>query len=113
MRRGEIWWAEPPAPVGAKPGFRRPLLIIQADDFNRSSLRTVIGVALTTNLRLADAPGNLLLPAAESGLPKDSVVNVTQILTVDKGLLTTRAGAVDDRTMLLVEDCLRLVTGLV
>ena len=113
MRRGEIWWAELPAPVGAEPGFRRPLLIVQSDDFNRSSLQTVIGLALTTNLRLAQAPGNLLLPAAESGLPKDSAVNVTQILTVDKHLLTTRAGAVDDRTLLLVEDGLRLVLGLV
>ena len=113
MRRGEIWWAELPAPVGAAPGFRRPLLIVQTDDFNRSSIQTVVGLALTTNLRLAAAPGNLLLPAAESGLPKDSVVNVTQILTVDKGLLTARAGALNDRSMLLVEDGLRLVLGLV
>jgi len=113
MRRGEIWWAELPAPVGAEPGYRRPLLIVQSDDFNRSSLQTVIGIALTTNLRLANAPGNMLLPAAESGLPKDSVVNVSQILTTDKGLLTTRAGALNDRTMLLVEDGLRLVLGLV
>ena len=113
MRRGEIWWAELPAPVGAEPGFRRPLLIVQADDFNRSSLQTVIGMALTTNLRLAGAPGNVLLPATESGLPKDSVVNVTQILTVDKGLLTARAGGLDDRVMLLVEDGLRVVLGLV
>jgi len=112
MRRGEIWWAELPAPIGAEPGFRRPLLIVQIDDFNRSNIQTVIGVALTTNLRLADAPGNVLLPAAESGLPKDSVANVTQILTADKGLLSTRAGALDDRAMLLVEDGLRLVLGL-
>jgi mRNA interferase MazF len=112
VRRGEIWWAELPAPVGAEPGFRRPLLIIQADDFNRSSLQTVIGLALTTNLRLAEAPGNLLLPTNESGLPRDSVVNVTQIITADKGLLTARAGALDDRTMLLVEDGLRLVLAL-
>lgn len=113
MRRGEIWWAELPATVGAEPGFRCPLLLVQADDFNRSSIQTVIGLALTTNLRLADAPGNLLLPAAESGLPKDSVVNVTQILTVDKGLLSARAGALNDRAMLLVEDGVRLVLGLV
>ena len=113
MRRGEIWWAELPAPVGAEPGFRRPLLIVQTDDFNRSSIQTVVGLALTTNLRLAAAPGNVLLPAVESGLPKDSVVNVTQILTVDKGLLTARAGALNDRTMLLVENGLRLVLGLV
>lgn len=85
MQRGEIWWAELPAPVGSEPGFRRPLLIIQSDDFNRSSLQTVIGIALTTNLRLVNAPGNLLLPAVESGLAKDSVINVTQLLTVDKG----------------------------
>ena len=113
MRRSEIWWAELPAPVGAEPGFRRPLLILQADDFNRSSLQTVIGIALTTNLRLANAPGNVLLPASESGLPKNSVINVTQILTVGKGLLISRAGNLNDRTMLLVEDGLRLVLGLV
>ena len=112
MQRGEIWWADLPAPVGAEPGFRRPLLIIQADDFNRSSIQTVVGMALTTNVRLAHAPGNVLLPADESGLPKDSVINVTQILTVDKGLLSARAGALNDRVMLLVEDGLRLVLAL-
>src|SRR5688500_17359973 len=112
MRRGEIWWAELPAPVGAEPGYRRPLLIVQSDDFNRSSLQTVIGIALTTNLRLADAPGNVFLAAAESGLPKDSVANVTQILTADKGLLTARAGELSDRTMLLVDDGLSLVLAL-
>ena len=112
MQRGEIWWADLPAPVGAEPGFRRPLLIIQADDFNRSSIQTVVGMALTTNVRLAHAPGNVLLPADESGLPKDSVINVTQILTVDKGLFSARAGALNDRVMLLVEDGLRLVLAL-
>ncbi len=112
MQRGEIWWADLPAPVGAEPGFRRPLLIIQADDFNRSSIQTVVGMALTTNLRLAHAPGNVLLPADKSGLAKDSVINVTQILTVDKGLLSARAGALNDRVMLLVEDGLRLVLAL-
>lgn len=112
MRRGEIWWAELPAPVGSEPGYRRPILIVQIDEFNRSSLQTVVGMALTTNLRLAHAPGNVFLSPDESGLPKDSVANVTQMLTVDKTLLLTRAGVLDNSTMLLIEDGLRLVLGL-
>ena len=112
MRRGEIWWAELPAPVGSEPGFRRPILIVQIDEFNRSNLQTVIGMALTTNLRLAHGPGNVFLSADESGLPKDSVANISQVLTLDKGFLQTRAGVLDDSAMLLIEDGLRLVLGL-
>ena len=79
VARGEVWWADLDAPRGSEPGFRHPVLIVQADAFNRSRLRTIPGVLLTSNTRLLDAPGNALLPAAGAGLPKDSVANVTQM----------------------------------
>ena len=83
MQRGEIWWANLPTPRRSGPGFRRPVLIIQQDDFNRSRIATVIAAVLTSNLRLQAAPGNVLLRSRDSGLPKDSVVNVSQLATFD------------------------------
>ncbi|HEY2115504.1 MAG TPA: type II toxin-antitoxin system PemK/MazF family toxin, partial [Candidatus Angelobacter sp.] len=80
MTRGEIWWADLPNLRGSEPGFRRPVLVIQANSFNQSEIRTVIVAVLTGNLRLAEAPGNVLLPARISGLPRDSAVNVSQLL---------------------------------
>lgn len=112
MQRGEIWWAELPDPIASEPGYRRPLLIVQSDDFNRSRIQTVIGVVLTTNLRLAAAPGNLLVTADQTGLPRDSVINVSQIITADKAFLTDRVGKLSERLMLAVEEGLRLVLGL-
>ncbi len=112
MQRGEIWWAELPEPVASEPGYRRPVLIIQSDDFTRSRIQTVIAVVLTTNLRLAAAPGNVLVTAGDTGLRIDSVVNVSQIITVDKSFLTERVRQVDDRIMLLVEDGVRTVLAL-
>jgi mRNA interferase MazF len=112
MRRGEIWWAELPEPVASEPGYRRPVLIMQSDDFTRSRIQTVIVIVLTTNLRLAGAPGNVLLTMDDTGLPKDSVGNVSQIITVDKSFLTERVSQVDDRIMLLVEDGVRTVLAL-
>ncbi len=112
MRRGELWWAELPEPTGSEPGYRRPILIIQSDDFNRSRIQTVIAVVLTTNLRLAAAPGNVLVTTDDTSLLKDSVVNVSQIITVDKGFLIERVRQVDDRVMLLVEDGVRTVLAL-
>jgi len=84
MQRGEIWWVDLPTPVASEPGYRRPVLIIQSDEFNRSQIRTLIAAVLTTNLRLAEAPGNILVTTGETGLPEDSVVNVSQVITVDK-----------------------------
>ena len=84
VARGEVWWADLDDPRGSEPGFRRPVVIVQADAFNRSRLRTILGVILTSNTRLLDAPGNVLLPATSTGLPKDSVANVTQIVTLDE-----------------------------
>jgi len=94
VRRGEIWWAALSTPVASGPGFPRPVLVIQADSFNKSSIATVVIAAITTNVRLAAAPGNVALTRRQSGLPKDSVVNVSQILTVDRSFLTERVGRV-------------------
>jgi len=112
MRRGEVWWAELPEPVASEPGYQRPVLLIQSDDFNRSRIHTVIAVVLTTNLRLAAAPGNVPVTAEDTGLPKDSVINVSQIITVDKTFLAERVNQVSDRIMLQAEDGIRMVLAL-
>ena len=112
MTRGEIWWGNLPQPYGSEPGLRRPFLILQADSFNRSSLRTVMCAAITSNLRLADLPGNVMLPAVASNLPKDSVVNVSQIVTIDRRFLTDHVGAISGSLMNTVEEGIRLVLEL-
>jgi mRNA interferase MazF len=112
VERGEIWWASLPEPTGSEPAYRRPVLVVQADAFNRSRLQTVIGVVLTSNLRLVEAPGNVLLPAQASGLPKDSVANVSQVVTLDRAFLTERAGRVRGRTLDAVDSGLRLALDL-
>jgi len=88
ISQGEIWWADLPAPTGSGPGFRRPVVVVQGDPINRSRLATAVCVPLTSNLKWADAPGNVLLEARATGLPKDSVANVSQIVTLDRSLLT-------------------------
>lgn len=112
MRRGDIWWADLPELAGATPGYRRPVLLLQADAFTNSRIATIIAVVITSNLRLATAPGNVLLRAAESGLPKDSVINVSQIITLDKLTLDERVGHVTARTLEEVENGIRLVLDL-
>ncbi len=112
MKRGEIWWASLPDPEGSAPGYRRPVLIIQANEFNESRINTLIAAAITSNVNLATAPGNKILKARTSGLPRDSVVNVSQIITIDKRLLTEKAKRLDDGTLEEVEEGLRLVLGL-
>ncbi len=92
IARGDIWWAALPEPVGSGPGFDRPVVIVQGDNFNRSRIATVAVVPLTSNLRLARMPGNVFLSSHKTGLPKDSVANVTQILAIDRSLLTDRVG---------------------
>ena len=92
ISQGEVWWADLPAPVGSAPGFRRPVVVVQGDALNRSRISTVVCVPLTSNIRWADAPGNVLLSARLTGLPKDSVANVSQVLTLDRDLLTERVG---------------------
>ena len=112
MERGEVWWAQLPDPIASEPGFRRPVLIIQSNTFNRSRIRTIMGVVLTSNLRLAEAPGNVLIPASEAGLPKDSVANVSQVITVDRAFLTERCGKVPSSLMRMVDEGLRLALSL-
>jgi mRNA interferase MazF len=112
IQRGDVWWADLRAPQGSEPAFRRPILIVQADAFNQSRLNTVIGVALTSNIRLVDAPGNVLLLKKVSGLPKDSVANVSQIVTVDRTFLSEKTGHITGQTWKSVETGLRLVLAL-
>ena len=112
VRRGEIWWAELPEPEASEPGYRRPVLVVQSDDFNRSRISTVIAATLTTNLRLSEAPGNVLATAEDTGLSRDSVVNVSQLVTLDKSFLMERAGRVEYRLMLRIEDGIKLALAL-
>lgn len=112
MKRGEVWWAQLPEPAGSEPGFRRPVLVVQSDEFNSSRIRTTVAAAITSNLALAAAPGNVGLPRRETGLPRDSVVNVSQLATLDKTFLTSRAGRVTDVLLRQVEDGMRLVLNL-
>lgn len=112
MKRGEIWWASLASPVGSGPGFRRPVLVIQADSFNNSSIATVIAAVITSNLALAEAPGNLRLARSDSGLPRASVVNVSQIVTIDKSALTARVMALPATVLAAVDEGVKLVLGL-
>jgi mRNA interferase MazF len=109
MYRGEIWWANLPDPVGSEPGYRRPVLIIQDDVFTQSRISTVIVVIITSNTRLAEAPGNVLLSQGATGLSRDSVANVSQILTVDKTFLVERIGSLPDHLQEEVDEGLRTI----
>ena len=112
MIRGAIWWAELPDPVASEPDYRRPVLIIQSNTFNRSRIHTVIAVVITAHLRLAEAPGNVRFASRESGLPKDSVANVSQIITVDKTFLVEKCGQVGEGTMRAIDTGVCLVLSL-
>lgn len=112
LRRGDVWWASLPRPVGSAPGHRRPVLVIQSDVFNSSRIGTVIVAAITSNLDLARAPGNVRLDAARSGLSKDSVVNVSQLATIDRRILTEHVVSLPDAVMARVDAGLRLVLTL-
>lgn len=112
VRRGELWWADLGEPSGSAPGFRRPVLVVQNDAFNASRIRTVIVVVITSNLRLLDAPGNVLVPARTSGLPKDSVANVSQIVTIDREMLSERVSSLDATTLAAIGRGMRLVLHL-
>jgi mRNA interferase MazF len=111
ISQGEVWWADLGDPVGSAPGFRRPIVVVQSDSFNRSKIATVICVPLTSNLHWADAPGNVMLTAAVSGLPKDSVANVSQPVTLDRLLLTDVVGKLPDSKLELILYGLDVVLG--
>ena len=111
ISQGEVWWADIPHPTGSGPGFRRPVVVVQGDALNRSHIATVVCVPLTSNLRWADAPGNVLLPAKATALPKDSVANVSQIVTLDKALLTERVGKISAAKMKLLLSGIDVILG--
>ena len=112
MRRGEIWWAALPAPSGSGPGFRRPVLIVQSNPFNNSRIATVIVAVVTSNLALAEAPGNVRISKSDSGLSKPSVINVSQVLTLDRKLLTKCVRPLSGDALRRVDEGLRLVMSL-
>lgn len=111
ISQGEVWWADLAEPAGSEPGFRRPIVVVQGDSFNRSRIATVVCVALTSNLRWADAPGNVLLASKATGLPKDSVANVSQIVTLDRESLAERVGVLSDKKLELVLFGIDIVLG--
>ena len=102
ISQGDVWWADLGEPVGSEPGFRRPVIVVQGDSFNRSALRTVVAVPLTSNLRWAAAPGNVRLSARATGLPRDSVANVSQLVALDRSILVERVGRLSSSKLELV-----------
>jgi mRNA interferase MazF len=109
--QGDIWWAELPKPRGSAPAYRRPVIVVQADAINRSRIRTAICVPLTSNLKWSIAPGNVELPAQVTNLPKDSVANVSQIVTLDKEDLTERVGKLPRAKLELVLTGINVMLG--
>lgn len=111
VAQGDVWWADLGEPAGSGPGFRRPVVVIQGDPYNRSSIRTVVCVALTGNPRWADAPGNVPLASRATGLPRDSVANVSQVVTLDRTRLTERTGRLPQAKLELVLAGLDILLG--
>jgi mRNA interferase MazF len=111
IAQGEVWWADVGEPAGSEPGFRRPVVVVQGDAFNASSLQTVVCVVLTSNVKWGEAPGNVLLPARATGLPKPSVANVSQLVTIDRTALTERAGRLSASNLELVLAGIDVVLG--
>ena len=112
IQRGDVWWADLGEPGGSEPANRRPVVVVQSDAFNRSRIATVVCVAITSNLNLTDAPGNVFIARAMSGLPKDSVANVSQVVTLDKDCLEDRRRRLPASAMQSIERGLKLVLGL-
>jgi mRNA interferase MazF len=111
IAQGEVWWADLPAPAGSAPGFRRPVVVVQGDALNRSRIGTVVCVPLTSNLQWADAPGNVTLLPRHTGLPKESVANVSQLLTLDREVLTECVGKVPRAKVELLFTGIDIVLG--
>ncbi len=112
MIRGEIWWADLGLPFGSEPGFKRPVLVQQSNLFNKSRIHTTIVISITSNLTLIDAPGNVFLDKGESGLPKDGVINVSQISTIDKQRLIEKIGVITKITEEKINNGVELILGL-
>jgi len=111
VAQGEVWWADLPEPAGSGPGFRRPVVVVQGNHLNRSRIATVVCVPLTSNIIWAGAPGNTLLAAKVTGLPKDSVANVSQIIALDRSLLTERVGRLGSKQFAQVLHGIDVVLG--
>jgi mRNA interferase MazF len=111
IAQGDVWWASLPAPAGSGPGFRRPVVVVQGDAVNRSRIATVVCVPLTSNMRWATAPGNVALQARMTGLPKESVANVSQIITLDRELLTDRVGQIPRSKIELILSGIDIILG--
>jgi mRNA interferase MazF len=111
ISQGHVYWADLPDPTGSGPGFRRPVIVVQGDALNRSRIRTVVCVPLTGNLVWVDAPGNVLLPAKATGLPRDSVANASQIVALDRDLITEEVGKLAKRQLELILTGIDIVLG--
>ena len=111
ISQGDVWWADLPEPSGSGPGFRRPVIVVQGEALNRSRIATTVCVPLTSNLRWAEAPGNVLLTSRMTGLAKDSVANVSQIIALDKSVLTARAGRLSSAKTELVLSGIDVILG--
>lgn len=111
ITQGDVWWAELPAPSGSAPGVRRPVVVVQGNALNRSLIATAVCVPLTSNTIWADAPGHVLLPRKASGLSKDSVANVSQIVTVDRSLLTERVGRLQPKHLAQILHGIDVILG--
>ena len=111
VSQGEVWWADLGDPTGSSPGYRRPVIVVQGNPLNRSRLATVVCVPLTSNLTWAKAPGNVLIAAKASGLSKDSVANASQIVSLDRGLLTEQVGRLTPKVLHLVLSGIDVVLG--
>jgi mRNA interferase MazF len=112
VNRGEIWWANLPEPTGSSPGYRRPILIVQSNHFNHSKINTTVVLVISTNLKLAESFGNIFLKTRQSGLSKDSVVNVTQLYTIDESFLSEYVETLSEQKMEQIDKGLRLVLSL-
>ena len=111
ISQGDVWWADLPVPIGSEPGYRRPVVVVQGDTFNRSSIRTVVCVPVTGNLKWATTPGNVPLTAVQTGLQRDSVANVSQVTTLDRSALTERLGKLSQSKLDLLLVGLDVVLG--
>ena len=111
IAQGEVWWADLAEPAGSEPGFRRPVVVVQGDAFNASALRTIVCVVLTSNVKWGEAPGNVVLPARATGLPKPSVANVSQLVPIDRDALSERAGRLSASNLELVLAGIDVVLG--
>jgi len=111
IAQGDVWWAELAEPRGSEPGFRRPVVVVQGDPLNRSRIATIVCVAVTSNLKWAIAPGNVLLPAGQAGLPIDSVANVSQIVTLDRSAFSDHVARLPEPLMQLLLAGIDVVLG--